>query len=77
MGILVLEDNKILVVGGLKNIAFIFDIISSSLNYVSAPELSRSFFAIAFIGNCPAIIGGLLTTTTKITNSVEIFNEGK
>ena len=73
MGLLVMPGNKIFIAGGPKRKAFIYDYQKKNLTNLPSLELQKTHFSMAFIGEYPGIIGGLIPPSA-VTSSVEVFN---
>jgi hypothetical protein len=76
MSYLIIENQKVMITGGPKGTALIYDINSGSQMAIPKLKVFKSYHAMAFIGPNPAIIGGLKPPST-VTNSVEIFDNNK
>lgn len=71
MGILVINSTQVLIAGGPKGVAFYYYLTTNGIRNLPKMLVKKNYFAMSFIGKCPAIIGGLDLRPSK---TVEILN---
>ena len=70
--VMALNDKEILIVYE-RGFAFILNVYTQETKKIMNTKVKKSFFGLAFIGNTPAVIGGLDKESKACFNSVEIL----